>query len=175
MNWKQITNTEYYVSDTGSVKNKHDNLLSIRLNTSGVPQVVLYKNNVRKECVVAVLVANAFLGKHSKDKKFVQHIDFDKTNNNVSNLKWATQRSIVNDSVKAGRRVLNSLKGAAGSRQVLSKPVIQYDLHGNFIREFENTRDVERCLGINHASISQCCRQKSQTSGGYKWRYKNQS
>jgi hypothetical protein len=38
------------------------------------------------------LVAQHFLKKENKDKIFVIHLDYDKKNNKIENLKWATKR-----------------------------------------------------------------------------------
>lgn len=61
---------------------------------------------------------------------------------------------------------------AEKNRRNLSKSVLQYDLQGNFIKEWNSTREIERELGINHAGIVLCIQDKLKTSGGYKWRYK---
>lgn len=54
----------------------------------------------------------------------------------------------------------------------LSKPVFQYDLNGNFIKEWPSTMEVERRLGFANTHISKCCLGKRNTAGGYKWKYK---
>ncbi len=53
-----------------------------------------------------------------------------------------------------------------------SKPILQYDLQGNFIREFRSTQEVERKLGYNHSYISKCAREPKRTGYGFKWKYK---
>lgn len=54
-----------------------------------------------------------------------------------------------------------------------SVPVTQFDLNGNFIKDWDSIADVRRELGIGH--ISECCRGKCKTSGGYIWKYKNET
>lgn len=56
----------------------------------------------------------------------------------------------------------------------LQKVVIQYDMNNNFIKEWPSTREVERILNIDRATISSCCNQKRgyKSAGGFKWRYK---
>lgn len=49
-------------------------------------------------------------------------------------------------------------------------PIIQYDINGNFIKEWAGIIDAQRTLGINH--IPECCKGKNKTAGGYKWSYK---
>jgi group I intron endonuclease len=55
----------------------------------------------------------------------------------------------------------------------LGKPVIQYDLKGNFIKYWDSPSFVEEELNINSNSISAVCRGNEQSAGGFMWkRYK---
>lgn len=58
-------------------------------------------------------------------------------------------------------------------RQPKKKPVLQYDLKGNFIREWEYAKQpVKEGLDINYDGISSCIRGKQETAGGYIWKEK---
>lgn len=57
-------------------------------------------------------------------------------------------------------------------RLKLCKPVCQYDLQGNFIKEWESQTLAATTYGINVTGISLCCTRKQSTSGGYKWKLK---
>ena len=52
------------------------------------------------------------------------------------------------------------------------KKVIQMDLDGNFIKEWESLMSIQRELGFNNANISMCCLGQIKTGYGYKWEYK---
>lgn len=54
------------------------------------------------------------------------------------------------------------------------KITIQYDLEGNFIKEWKSTIDASKELKIDKSSITKCCLKKIHyiTAGGFKWRYK---
>lgn len=52
------------------------------------------------------------------------------------------------------------------------KPVLQYDLDMNFIKEWDSATDVKNELGFNNSSITNCCKNISKTSYNYIWRYK---
>lgn len=54
-----------------------------------------------------------------------------------------------------------------------SKPVLQYDLQDNFIKEFESVRKAAQAVNRSSTNISSACKRKG-TSGGYKWRYKGE-
>lgn len=51
------------------------------------------------------------------------------------------------------------------------KSVCQYDKNGNLIKTWDCIMDVERELGIGSSHISQCCKDKRNTAGGYMWKY----
>lgn len=55
----------------------------------------------------------------------------------------------------------------------IKKPILQYDLKGNFIKEWFSIREASIFLKINESSISQHLGGKQKTSGGYIWKFKN--
>ena len=55
--------------------------------------------------------------------------------------------------------------------EVHAKPVLQFDLEGNFIKEWPSGKSVMRGLGV--LSVHHCCRGEIKTCGGFKWKYKN--
>lgn len=61
--------------------------------------------------------------------------------------------------------------GKYGVEHNRSKSVIQLTKYGQFIRKWEATRDVERELGINHRTISECCKGIRKSAGGFHWVY----
>jgi hypothetical protein len=61
-----------------------------------------------------------------------------------------------------------NLKG----RIINNKCVMQYDLEGNFIKEWVSCREAHRVLGIHYGSISLCCLGKGKTAGKFIWKYK---
>jgi len=83
-----------------------------------------------------------------------------------------------------GDKISKSLKGKPkpeGFSEKISKPKVknfnnkviqQFDLDGNFIKEWPSAKEVERELKIHSSAISCCLKQKTKTSGGYIWKYK---
>lgn len=51
------------------------------------------------------------------------------------------------------------------------KPIIQYDLNGNFIKKWESSCQIERELGFNQGNVSRCCNLVYSKSYGFKWEY----
>jgi len=57
-------------------------------------------NGASKALFVHLAIANAFLKKPSQKCKYVLHLDYNKENNSLDNLKWATKEEQVNHSKK---------------------------------------------------------------------------
>ena len=99
--WRSIKDYEdYQVSNLGRVKSLKfgkERILKKSLNGTGYNHVILYKDNVSKTIEIHKLVAIAFLN-HKLDgmKLVVNHIDFNRLNNNVDNLEVVTNRENTN-------------------------------------------------------------------------------
>ena len=52
------------------------------------------------------------------------------------------------------------------------KVVIQYNLDGSIVREWESVSLIQIELGFPNSNISSCCLKKQKTAYGYKWSYK---
>lgn len=52
------------------------------------------------------------------------------------------------------------------------KPILQYDLEGNFIKEWESFKEIKNKLGFNNSGLCFCCRGIQKTAYGFVWRYK---
>ena len=54
-------------------------------------RIFVDKKVTNKNVLLHRIMAEQFLPKESEEQKFVIHLDFDKTNNRLENLKWATK------------------------------------------------------------------------------------
>jgi len=53
-----------------------------------------------------------------------------------------------------------------------TKPILQYDVQGNFIKEWSSGTEINKVLGISHGNIVKCCKGIRKHIGGFVWRYK---
>lgn len=82
-----------------------------------------------------------------------------------------------------GRAISNRLKangisqeeiykrGYKKSSQSSARPVLQYDLEGNFIAKYKSMMDAARAVKCDRSGISKVCAGVQHTAGGYKWMY----
>ena len=87
----------YKVSNFGNIKNNKDKILKSSLYKNGYLMINLCKYGTVKKRLIHQLVAEAFLNhKRCGFKLVVNHINFDKTNNNLTNLEIVTSRENCN-------------------------------------------------------------------------------
>lgn len=89
---KQIKNSDYYITENGEVWNdKLKRMMASHDNGRGYLCLGLSIDGKRRRVKVHRLVAEAFIP-NPLNLPEVDHDDRDKTNNNVSNLKWITSQ-----------------------------------------------------------------------------------
>lgn len=164
--WKDIVGFEgiYEVSNQGKVR-RFDNqkIKAAPLNAYGYPQVSLYKNGKVYLRRVHRLVAMAFIP-NPNNLPMINHKDEVPTNNNVDNLEWCDAKYNVNYGSGNEKRALSH-----------SKPVLQYSLSGDLIREWRSATEAARELGFPQSGINWCCLRKPKYNSckGYLWKFKD--
>lgn len=162
--WKDVVGYEglYQVSNLGDVKSlfRYKKVLKPIKSNHGYLKVNLYKEHKHKLVNVHKLVAEAFLD-NPNNYKYINHKDENKTNNNVENLEFCSF-------------YYNLMYGTRVQRiaEKNNKPILQFDLDGNFIKEYESITQASKELNNSLNNISQCCLGRSRTSKGYIFRFK---
>lgn len=166
----------YKVSNYGNIKSLErkeicKNILRIRgeriLKPSlrrGYLFVTLSKNGQKKGVNIHKIVADHFL-ENIFNYPQIDHIDGDKENNNVENLRWVTAKQNSNN-----KNSPNTFLGKKINKG--GKIVLQFDLDDNLINEWVTTMEIQRVLGYQRGNISNCCNGLVKTAYGFKWKYK---
>ena len=162
--WKDIEGYEglYKVSNIGRVKSLKygkERILKGSKDSNGYLQVSLYKEGKMKTYRVHRLVAEVFL-ENPENLPEVNHLSEDKTDNSLENLEWCTSQYNCNYGTRNKRMA-----------EKLSKPVIAIDKITGLIVEFPSALEAERQTGIYQTNITQCCKGKHKSCGGFYWMY----
>ena len=174
--WKDVRGYEgeYQVSNMGRVMSlnyRHtgkEKILKPRNNGRGYLFVNLHANGKHKRYFVHRLVLSTFNPCPDSESLQVNHIDEDKTNNNVDNLEWCTRSYNINHGTR-NARAGEKLRGKTCSEEhkiKLSIPIVQIELATNkVVNVWGSSMAVEREYGFDHGGINKCCKNKYSREG----------
>lgn len=179
--WKDVVGYEgiYMVSSLGRVtilsKNKvfKDGrirkypprlLVANTKNKDGYCVSILTKNNKTKYLLTHRLVAKAFLP-NPYNLPIVEHLDCNKNNNTVFNLRWCTQKINMNNPI-----TIQNCKNVIRRRNNpnISTKIVQL-LNGEVVNIYPSMREAERA-GFNQGRIWLVCKNKAKTHNGFVWK-----
>ena len=164
--WKDIKDYEglYQVSNLGRVKRiTTGRVLKPLKHANGYLMVKLSKNSIVYTKTVHRLVAEAFIP-NPEHKSEINHIDENKTNNNVSNLEWMTRKENINHGTRTERM-----------SKTQSIPIIATSIKTGECKEFYGARECARQLGLTHGNITSVLKGRYKQTGGYTFKYKEES
>lgn len=159
--WGNVKSVERYVRNGNGFRKVRERILKTFLagDEKEYHYVKLYKNNDRKPFTIHELVAMAFIP-NPYNKPEIDHIDTNKKNNNVENLRWVTHSENMNNPITIEKLECNSN----------SKHVYQYDLEGNLIGVYVSLHEAER-HGYGRKEITNCCNGKQKKHKGSQWSF----
>lgn len=155
--WKRVGNSRYSVSTFGKVINdKTGHIMTKTLTKGGYLTVKLTHDGKSGNKFVHILVAEAFLIKPDKNMS-VDHINRDRINNCIGNLRWATPKD----------QSLNRKKKAPKSMMVR-----QMNEKGEVMKVWNSASEAAELGGFSKTGIRQSCRTKGKgRHKGYFWTY----
>ncbi len=151
-NWKDIEGyTNYMVSDQGFVMSKKAlKMLKVSFDHQGYHHVCLYEDKTKKTHKLHNLVAKTHID-NPNGYTCVDHIDHDKTNNYVANLRWcSSSQNSMNRSKQSN--TTSNYKGVSWHKQGQKwRATIRVDGKLKHIGLFEN--EVQAAVAYNNAAI----------------------
>lgn len=158
--WKDVLNYEglYKVSNLGNIYSvRRKRKMNGTIDKDGYVRIALIKDGIRKDTTAHRLVAENFiLNPNNYDQ--INHKDEIPSHNWMENLEWCNSKYNNN----YGHRTENM----ANSHK---KPILQLDLKGNILKEFNSAKEVQNLYNYDNSLISKCCQGKRKTAYGYKW------
>lgn len=185
--WKPVVGYEglYECSSMGNVRSL-DRYVNSKNGSFALKKGKTLKPYVSKQgyCIVSIvdkvkkihrIVAEAFIP-NPENKPYIDHINTDKTDNRVENLRWVTPKENSNNplTIKRASEVKIGNKNPAYGKTYNIRKVLQYTKDGKFVKEWQSACEIEKEIGIKQSAICSCCLQKKyhKTAGGYVWKYK---
>lgn len=187
--WKDIKGYEglYQISNLGRVKSlrkqkgfyiREEVILKNRIDR-GYLKVTLSKDNKLKYISVHRLIAEAFIP-NPENKSFIDHINGNRADNRIENLRWVTQKENMNNPITR-KRESNSKKGEKNPQYQKPKTEKQLEaLRKSNIKSvicietkevFESIEDASKKYNITASNISRCCNGIRKTAGGKHWKF----
>lgn len=179
--WKEIKGYEgyYKVSNLGNVialeriiitgAKIGSRIVTKRKDNHGYYHVGLNRDGKETTRRIHRLVAQAFIP-NIRGKPFIDHINTIRTDNRVENLRWVTPKENNENtiSIRKYKITLNAIAKSGVCRSV-SKRVLEYNLNGEFVREWRCARFISDKLGLKDSSFVYAC------SDGKKSHYRNRT
>lgn len=145
----------YEVSNYGRVKINGE-IIEPKLNHYGYK--ILCSKYLLHRIVAELFIPNPY------NLPCVDHIDTNRLNNRVDNLRWVSYKENSNNPLTIYH-----------NKNTRNKPILQYTKDDKFIAEYSSAREAERQTDVKRPSIIICCKNtgRLKSAGGYIWKYKN--
>lgn len=151
--WKPVVGYEglYEVSNLGRVYSVKKSVMMKFYDHHGYSRLKLTKDKKEIDFAVHRLVADAFIP-NPENLPFINHKDYNRSNNVVSNLEWCTAWYNSNYSI--------------------AKPVAQYTTDGKLVAIYLSAREAAKRTGIDASTIGCIVTGiKGNTGGGFVWKF----
>ena len=150
-----------------SIKLHKGRILNPKIDRDGYCIYNLCKDGQSKSFRGHRLVADAFIP-NPDNKPCIDHINCVRSDNRLENLRWVTHKENNNNPITTNRMSTAKKNQEKGNHQT---PIIQYDLNGNFIKQYPTIKEAVMETGTNRTSIISCASGRYKTANGFRWGY----
>ena len=155
-NWVNVFgDNRYMINKEGMVVNKVRRNILVPQNRHGYQRVNLLSGSRS----VHILVWESFNQQKIPGGKQIDHIDGNKKNNNLNNLRLVSPSENMKNAYNNGHQ--NQIK------------LYQYDLNGNLLQEYNTIQEACDAVGVTHAAI-RTASERHGTCKGYYWLKENE-
>ena len=176
--WKDVVGYEglYKVSNKGRVislaRFSFNRMIRGRVlrpgsNQHGYEIVSLAKDGKNRGFLVHRLVAMAFIP-NPLNKPSVDHIDTNKRNNCVDNLRWCTNEENMKNTTTSAK-----MKSHGGAQSKRAIPILRVSLYDGSIKTYGFLKEAIKDNHISHQHLNKCLTGKLFSHKGYRWFYLN--
>lgn len=156
--WVPIAGMEdYAISSLGNYKRikPFERIRKSSPNSDGYPRAMITINGKQKHLSIHRLVAKAFIA-NPENKLEVNHIDFDRTNNDVDNLEWCTRSENIAHTVAHNRQT--SSLGVKNPRAILNEVQVINIRH---MKGSAKTTEIAKLYGVSKETIKDIFKRRS--------------
>lgn len=148
-NWSCLSwiGDNFYISKNGEIWNSKTN----RILKGSIRNGYLRVNLLNKLYLIHCLVFEAF---HGYRPKYIDHIDGNRVNNSLENLRETTQS--------------DNMKNAMSKGHACQVPILQFDKEGNFIKEYPSIQAAANEMEVARESILSSI-SRNGTCKGFRW------
>lgn len=176
--WKWIKGFEgaYSISNTGKIRHKSREM-SVKNSKGWYLTVRLYDGEIWHTKRIHRLVYETFVGEIPKGYH-IHHIDENKQNNNLDNLKMLSSKEHL--SISANKP--STYASMVYRNKYGQKHILQFSLDGKFIKEYISACEASKVTGVCSRNITQVAKKEPfnksgscrKQAGGYIWRFKGE-
>ena len=127
---------------------------------------VIYKKRGEKQKGISKI------GNKKPKPKYFSQEQKERFKNRGPRTEESKRKQSISTKGKKQNQIVTTWKQSNNSKSL--KPILQFDMIGNFIKEWNSIDEASNSLNINRRNITNNLINLSKSANGYIWRYKNQ-